>query len=74
MDTAEDTLCVEFKDEKTCQVNGINKNTGAEEPIDYNFDYTFDMDSMQENVYKIAVMPIINSVLEGFNGSIMAYG
>lgn len=32
------------------------------------------MDSMQENVYKIAVMPIINSVLEGFNGSIMAYG
>ena len=42
--------------------------------IDYNFDYVFDLESMQENVYKTAVMPIINSVLEGFNGSIMAYG
>lgn len=74
LETAEDTLCVDFKDEKTCSVMGINKNTGTEEPIDYNFDYTFDLASKQENVYKIAVMPIINSVLEGFNGSIMAYG
>ena len=55
-------------------MKGINKNTGSEEPIDYNFDYVFDLESMQENVYKTAVMPIINSVLEGFNGSIMAYG
>ena len=45
LDTADDMLCVSFKDEKTCSVNGINKNTGSEEPIDYNFDYTFDMDS-----------------------------
>ena len=45
MDTADDNVCVSFKDEKTCAVMGINKNTGAEEPIDYNFDYTFDMDS-----------------------------
>jgi len=74
LDTADDLLCVDFKDPKTCSVKGINKNTGCEEPIDYNFDYVFDLESMQENVYKTAVMPIIKSVLEGFNGSIMAYG
>ena len=48
LDTVDDALCVEFKDEKTCSVMGINKNTGNEEPIDYNFDHTFNMESVQQ--------------------------
>jgi hypothetical protein len=46
LETAEDTVCVTFKDEKTCAVSGINKNTGNTELIDYNFDRVFDTNAM----------------------------
>lgn len=41
--TTENQLCVTFKDEKTCSVMGINKNTGNQEPIDYAYDACFDI-------------------------------
>ena len=69
-----DTVCVSFKDQKSCSVNGINKNTGITELIDYNFDRVFDLDSRQEQIFNMAVRPIVESVLDGYNGSIMAYG
>ena len=53
---------------------GINKATGNSEPIDYNFDAVFDPNSQQIDVYNTAVLPIVDSVLEGFNGTILAYG
>ena len=74
MSTTEDQLCVTFKDEKTCAVMGTNQNTGKEEQIPYNFDTVFNPTAKQEDIYNTAVKPIVDSVLEGFNGSIMAYG
>jgi hypothetical protein len=53
---------------------GINKATGSSEPIDYTFDATFDPGSAQKDVYETAIEPIVDSVLEGFNGTIFAYG
>ena len=38
------------------------------------FDRVFDMQSTQKEVYDVAAKPIIDSVLEGFNGTIFAYG
>lgn len=38
------------------------------------FDHVFDMNSTQKQVYDCAAKPIIDSVLEGFNGTIFAYG
>ena len=38
------------------------------------FDYVFGMESTQKQVYDVAAKPIIDSVLEGFNGTIFAYG
>ena len=67
-------LCVKFKGPKTCAVDGINKVTGAYQPIDYNFDATFDPDSRQVDVYTTAVAPILDSILDGYNGTIFAYG
>ena len=67
-------MCVEFKNEKTCSVMGVNKVTGVTEPINYSFDKMFDTNSLQADIYQQGVMPIVDSVLEGFNGSIMAYG
>ena len=47
---------------------------GKEDDHDFIFDHVFDPDSTQEEVYESAAMPIVESVLEGFNGTILAYG
>jgi len=40
----------------------------------FNFDRVFDMKTNQKEIYDVAARPIIDSVLEGFNGTIFAYG
>ena len=37
-------------------------------------DRVFDMGTSQQDVYDVAARPIIDSVLEGFSGTIFAYG
>jgi Tfp pilus assembly pilus retraction ATPase PilT len=32
------------------------------------------MNSTQEGIYEMSARPVVNSVLEGFNGTIFAYG
>jgi len=53
---------------------GTNQATGVNEPIDWTYDRTFDPNTNQKAVYEECVLPVIDSVLEGFNGTIMAYG
>ena len=53
---------------------GINTKTGNQEPIPYSFDYVFDMSSQQQDVYNVAVTPVVDGVLNGYNGTILAYG
>ena len=74
LDTTGNELCVEFKNEKTCSVVGVNKTTGNTEPINYTYDATFDPNSTQVQVYETAVSPVVESVLDGYNGTIFAYG
>jgi hypothetical protein len=74
LSTTENEMCVTFKNETTCAVMGINARTGANEPINYTYDHCFDTNCRQIDVYTTAVLPIIESVLEGFNGTILAYG
>lgn len=38
------------------------------------FDNVFDMDSTQEEVFDKVGGPVLNNILEGFHGTIMAYG
>lgn len=40
----------------------------------YEFDAVFDWTSSQETVYNSVCRPIVDSVLEGYNGTIFAYG
>ena len=40
----------------------------------FEFDHVFDTKSIQKDVYDISARPIVDSVLEGFNGTIFAYG
>ena len=40
----------------------------------FTFDRIFDMSSTQEEVYKEAALPAVESILEGYNSTILAYG
>lgn len=40
----------------------------------FHFDHVFGEESNQKKVYDIAARPIIDAVLEGFNGAVLAYG
>ena len=46
----------------------------SKQDTNFRFDRVFDMESNQKQVYDIAAKPIIDSVLDGFNGTIFAYG
>lgn len=67
-----DKMCVEFcLDLKTVNVKSQYEGMG---PINFNFDRVFSPDSFQSDVYEIAAKPIVESVLEGFNGTVLTYG
>lgn len=53
---------------------GINQKTGMQEPIPYSYDYVFDMASTQKDIYNESVVPVVQMVLDGYNGTILAYG
>ena len=58
---------------------GLTINMGSETSAAFGvnrfaFDRVFDMASKQREVYDQAARPIIDSVLDGFNGTIFAYG
>lgn len=38
------------------------------------FDQVFDMDTTQESIYEHVGLPILTNILDGFNGTILAYG
>ncbi|XP_022711381.1 kinesin-like protein KIF3A isoform X1 [Varroa jacobsoni] len=47
---------------------------GSEPPKCFTFDLVFGPDSKQVDVYNRAARPIIDNVLQGYNGTIFAYG
>ena len=50
------------------------KNDTADPEKVFTFDGAFGSDSLQENVYNNTAFHIVESVLEGYNGTIFAYG
>ncbi|XP_020570050.1 kinesin-like protein KIF3A isoform X2 [Oryzias latipes] len=53
----------------------VNKfETAQEPPKTFTFDTVFGPDSKQLDVYNLTARPIVDSVLEGYNGTIFAYG
>uniref|UniRef100_A0A3P9LGN0 Kinesin motor domain-containing protein n=1 Tax=Oryzias latipes TaxID=8090 RepID=A0A3P9LGN0_ORYLA len=48
--------------------------TAQEPPKKFTFDTVFGPDSKQLDVYNLTARPIVDSVLEGYNGTIFAYG
>jgi kinesin family protein 5 len=63
---------IEFlSDNHTVIVNASDSPSG---PLRFSYDYVFTPDSSQYLVYEIAAKSIVDSVMEGFNGTVFAYG
>ncbi len=60
-------LCVDSKD----NILTIKKAADAK---DFVFDYVFGIDTRQENIYEACAYSIVENALEGFNGTMFAYG
>jgi len=62
-----------FEGQNTVKINGTN-STGALGAQKFNYDQVFDSNAPQGFIYEQAVKPIVISVMEGFNGTVFAYG
>ena len=65
----EDKLIVEFLNEKSCKING-----GLHQNLDYTLDKIFNINSTQSEIFTDVAKSTIDDVLNGFNGTIFAYG
>ncbi|KAF2403790.1 kinesin heavy chain [Trichodelitschia bisporula] len=59
---------VEFETEDTCRV------TTREGQNAFTFDRVFDMDSRQADVFDFSIRPTVDDILNGYNGTVFAYG
>ena len=67
-----DKQVVEFSsDQKKVTINPVNEPGG---PYNFVFDHVFPPDSRQIDVYNTAAKPTVESVMQGFNGTVFAYG
>ena len=60
----------EFTSETSLTFNSIREN----HRIRFNFDRIFPPNSTQEELYNFGVKEIIDGVLDGYNGTVLAYG
>ncbi|XP_022654084.1 kinesin-like protein KIF3B [Varroa jacobsoni] len=54
--------------------NSIELTKADEEPKQFTFDAVYDEHATQKQLYNETFSPLVDSVLEGFNGTIFAYG
>ena len=52
----------------------VQPSSQGELPKTFTFDNVFDWNSAQAAVYAETAKPIVDSVLEGYNGTVFAYG
>ncbi|XP_003443085.1 kinesin family member 3Cb [Oreochromis niloticus] len=62
-------------DDKLGQITVRNPKAPPDEPMKvFTFDSVYGWNSKQSDIYDDAVRPLVESVLQGFNGTIFAYG
>ena len=67
-------LCIVSVDSNRGEISINTKNESSEAPKTFTFDCTYGADSKQEQVYSDTGYPIVESVIQGYNGTIFAYG
>ena len=61
-------------DEPSSSITISNPYKMDEQPKTFTFDYVFGEESKQVDVYNKTVRSVVESVLEGYNGTVFAYG
>ncbi|XP_061896968.1 kinesin-like protein KIF3B [Entelurus aequoreus] len=62
-------------DDKLGQIRVRNPKAPPDEPVKvFTFDSVFGRESKQSDIYDDAVRPLVDAVLGGFNGTVLAYG
>eukprot|EP00800_Vazella_pourtalesii_P019656 TRINITY_DN6771_c0_g1_i4.p1 TRINITY_DN6771_c0_g1~~TRINITY_DN6771_c0_g1_i4.p1 ORF type:complete len:366 (-),score=81.53 TRINITY_DN6771_c0_g1_i4:690-1787(-) len=56
------------------RVTLLRSKSAGEQKREFTFDYVYDWNSKQIDVYLETIHPIVESVLQGYNGTIFAYG
>ncbi len=71
----------EIRDNRECVIKmNLDKGeievqkTSDDVPKSFTFDCVYDWNSKQDNVFAETAYPILENVLEGYNGTIFAYG
>ncbi len=64
------TLCVEV--DKTNSSVAVNSSKGDTKT--FQFDYVYPMETTQREIYDQVAFPIVDSIFQGYNGTIFAYG
>lgn len=59
---------VEFQSEDTCSINSV-EGSGS-----FTFDRVFDMASRQGDIFDFSIRSTVDDVLNGYNGTVFAYG
>lgn len=59
---------VTFEDDDTCRLDS------PEAQGSYTFDRVFDMNSRQADVFNFSIKPTVDDILNGYNGTVFAYG
>ena len=52
----------------------LSTNSHDDASKTFTFDYVFGPNSKQVDIYNLVARPIVDAVLEGYNGTIFAYG
>ena len=71
--TIDSKTCVQINN-KVNQVVLFKPDDKSEVPKAFTFDAVYDWESQQRAVYDESAFPLVESVIEGYNGTIFAYG
>ncbi len=71
-------MCVQFNPDDKSMITVFTPNDKPDkdpyEKHEFRLDHVFECGTDQSTVYEVAAKPIVKGVLEGFNGTVLAYG
>ena len=74
-ETSEGNQKVVSVDKSTGSISVRNPNANSGEPPKiYTYDHVFGDDAKQLDIYNLVSRPLVEAVLEGYNGTVFAYG
>ncbi|GAX77721.1 hypothetical protein CEUSTIGMA_g5164.t1 [Chlamydomonas eustigma] len=73
-ETADGRKTIVEMDQKEGVIRLLNPKGDGEAPKSFTFDQVYDWNSTQLDIFDITARPLIDSAMEGYNGTIFAYG